>query len=64
MSISSPQKKPIIRPSAKKIKSGKYGSVKVVPSAFMETELSYEGNSVYLAFDDTDEIKSYVLKKS
>lgn len=56
--------KPIIRPSAKKIKSGKYGSVKVLPSAFMETELSYEGNYVYLAFDDTDEIKSYVLKKS
>ena len=54
--------KPIIRPSAKKIKSGKYGSVKVLPSAFMETELSYEGNYVYLAFDDTDEIKSYVLK--
>ena len=55
---------PIIRPSAKKIKSGKYGSVKVLPSAFMETELSYEGKYVYLAFDDTDEIKSYVLKKS
>ena len=54
--------KPIVRPSAKKIKSGKYGKVKVLPSAFMETELSYEGNYVYLAFDDTDEIKAYVLK--
>lgn len=54
--------KPIVRPSAKKIKSGKYGKVKVLPSAFMETELSYDGNYVYLAFDDTDEIKAYVLK--
>lgn len=54
--------KPIARPSAKKIKSGKYGSVKVLPSAFMETELSYGRNYVYLAFDGTDEIKSYVLK--
>lgn len=54
--------KPIVRPSAKKIKSGKYGKVKVLPSAFMETELSYYGNYVYLAFDDTDEIKAYVLK--
>lgn len=54
--------KPIVRPSAKKIKSGNYGKVKVLPSAFMETELSYDGNYVYLAFDDTDEIKAYVLK--
>ena len=54
--------KPIVRPSAKKIKSGKYGKVKVLPSAFMEAELSYDGNYVYLAFDDTDEIKAYVLK--
>lgn len=54
--------KPIVRPSAKKIKSGKYGKAKVLPSAFMETELSYDGNYVYLVFDDTDEIKAYVLK--